>query len=246
MASFQSQSARPSTPTRGICKLVLISAFKAATSYRNDLGGKDLALFDSDNDGDIDALTVNSFGTSGNGTFAYQVTNGFGDGSYTALTTIGDGNYGYTRTGDINNDGYDDLVIDGGNFTFTQLSNGDGTFQARTTATNFTNTQGLTLHDLDNDGNLDILLNYPGGILNSRVSYGNGDGSFNSYVELEGVTAGSESELSLIDVNNDGLKDIVTKFFDVEAYIANADGSFKAKVSYDATSSPRKLAFADS
>ena len=124
---------------------------------------------------------------------------------------------GFAAVGDLNNDGYQDVVLNAIRGQYPDLaavlSNGDGTFKNPIplhTGTNEFPTAAF-IADLNHDGIPDIVTTYcgdsgntPPGIL---VSLGNGDGTFRNQPFVQyGQCLNSAA---LADVNNDGNLDLV-------------------------------------
>ncbi|MBO7318007.1 MAG: VCBS repeat-containing protein, partial [Bacteroidales bacterium] len=129
-----------------------------------------LMVMDADNDGNQD-IFVSGYGTD-NGIFMHK-NNGdrtftFKSNSEIGLSDSGDGAWGwascraYMVAGDLNNDGYNDIVThcqwDGSNkYTNIALNNGDGTF-----TTNYSHAGvavregGVSIFDYNHDGRLDV------------------------------------------------------------------------------------------
>lgn len=137
-------------------------SFGAATSVAVGLQPSELALADVDGDGDLDVLTANAGGTSvslrlnnGSGTFAGTATLALPTGS--APTGL--------RTGDVDADGDLDVVVaqGAGGRVFTYLNTaGTFTVQARPLRLSRppsgpTAAVGVTLGDVDADGDLDLI-----------------------------------------------------------------------------------------
>lgn len=134
-----------------------------------------MALFDFDNDGDIDILVLNSAGTP-NRLFENDGAARFNDVAETAGVTLSDDNCTAAGVGDFNNDGRIDLLIarqhidapDGADVGSLLLlnqgsdANGHVTFQpASSGETGFASTEpamAFGVGDLDNDGLLDIVV----------------------------------------------------------------------------------------
>jgi hypothetical protein len=122
-------------------------------------------------------------------------------------------------TGDLNGDGFADVVIDcqdgGGNvFVYALLGNGDGTFAAPIAVNGALGTQ-VALKDMNKDGKLDLVvagrtqgaacaINCSGFVLYT----GNGDGTF-TLGATTSISGLATSALLLADIDGDGFPDIV-------------------------------------
>ena len=140
---------------------------------------------------------------------------GTGSGSFFPYTPYSAGSaYGTVALADLNGDQKLDILAMNGSALTVLLGNGDGTFQA---ARNFSTggTSGQSLHfavaDFNGDGKLDVgVMNAPSG--NIGVLLGNGDGSFQSPLNFNGVTRpGTQSaSADVADFDGDGRLDLVT------------------------------------
>lgn len=122
--------------------------------------------------------------------------------------------------GDLNGDGFPDLVCIEGKAFVAYLNDGKGHFKARPDALqgqdrirnkpHYTNWGGMVVTDLDNDGVPDLLLNGRNFLL---VFRGNGDGTFACMNDTWGIPDGAWSAvdegLCFGDVDNDGRLDLV-------------------------------------
>jgi len=176
-------------------------------------------------------------GTIGTGTFKAP----------TSLAAWGPGEYAVT--GDLNGDGFTDLVrADGGSDSVSYyLGNGDGTFKAPVSHQGQgTDTSWVGLADLNGDGRSDIvfsetlnpvtnvLLNLGGGTFSAAVSYATGVRDY-SYDTLG-------------DVNGDGRVDLVTADDTngtTSVLLGNGDGSFLARRSFSVGSASRSVSLGD-
>jgi hypothetical protein len=128
--------------------------------YMTEIMGSGVALFDYDNDGDLDVFLVQSVGESKlfrnelipSGTLRFT--------DVTAQSGIVFHGYGMgAATGDYNNDGFEDLLITGYNSRALYRNNGNGTF----TAVDFPQPAGVwstsaSFFDYDRDGRLDLIV----------------------------------------------------------------------------------------
>ncbi|MGM0580563.1 MAG: FG-GAP-like repeat-containing protein [Bacteroidota bacterium] len=146
--------------------------------------------------------------------------------------------------GDLNNDGYEDVILISNQEQSVRLlfNNGDGTFNENTTIDFVNRTEKFTnaiFADFDNDGFLDIFFttsgitdptNYEPNILYKN----NGDETFTDVTEGDMATDASFSiSASWGDANNDGYIDLYVSnisFHEGELnffYINNGDGTFE-------------------
>jgi FG-GAP-like repeat len=176
------------------------SSFSRTTTY-NDEQVRLARLGDVDGDGDIDLLF-----SEGN---AASCRRNNGAGSFGARQPIYLGGYDFGlqdfAVGDIDNDGHDDLIaVYYGNTTLVRvLSDGDGTFSARATASADMLPHGIDLHDMDGDGNLDMLLGGASGIF---IFLGDGHGNF---IKAKTIASTQVMTVRAGDFNNDGSADLI-------------------------------------
>jgi hypothetical protein len=128
--------------------------------YMTEIMGAGVALFDYDNDGDLDVLFVDSRGECKlfrnelipSGTLRFT--------DVTAQSGIVFRGYGMgVATGDYNNDGFEDLLITGYNSRALYRNNGNGTFSQ----IEFPQPPGVwstsaSFFDYDRDGRLDLVI----------------------------------------------------------------------------------------
>lgn len=84
---------------------------------------------------------------------------------------------------------------------------GDGTFKAYNTYGTGSAPSEIQSADLNEDGNLDILIGENTG-LGTRIFFGNGDGSFGA--GIFNVTSGFNEDLAVVDINGDGALDYLS------------------------------------
>jgi uncharacterized protein (DUF2141 family) len=188
-----------------------------------------LAMADFNGDGNLDLVALDSR------TENVYVSFGLGGGLFApAVTLTGSLPAQYLAVGDVNGDGYPDILtyqLDG--FLYEFLSNGNGTFSAATRLQGFDSINGpLNLADVNGDGKLDVVF------IGSPVAVllGNGDGTFGSIVYSQ-TNLFEPSALALADFNGDGKLDIAAAsgvYNSVVILSGNGDGSFTAASSYAA------------
>jgi hypothetical protein len=194
-------SAHPTTPS-----------FGAGASFR-------LALGDLDSDGDLDAVVAN-FSNQ-----AETVWLNNGSGSFTAHPTTPSFGAQYSwgiALGDLDSDGDLDAVVANfsGQAETVWLNNGSGSFTAHPSTPSFgaDNSYDVDLGDLDNDGDLDVVVsddsNQPG-----KVWLNDGIGGFTAHPVTASFGLGNNYGVSLGDLDGDG---------DLDALQARHSGSPEA------------------
>jgi hypothetical protein len=212
-----------------------------------------VAVFDMDGDGNLDLFAVGGFENPGvkeaylgDGSFGFAPHAG-GDLTSAAVPTM----WGVTDT-DYNGDGNIDVIVANVGITapfdteFTILSNdGSGTFTrvppSTLVITDIAET-GITTADIDNDGDLDMLLC---------------SGSEGYLWRQNGVNGGTYSRVSSFtgtdglmgafgDLDNDGFQDLVFAG-EENVWLNRGDGTFERdqSVPIDGIFQPRSIAFAD-
>jgi len=132
--------------------------------------GRGLALFDYDNDGDLDLYLVNgcNLPIEKSDKHPKNILYRNDDGVYidvTNIASVGDTGYGLgCCAGDYNNDGYIDLYVTNYGKNILYKNNGDGTFSDVTDETGVGGNElssGCAFLDYDADGHLDLyVVNY--------------------------------------------------------------------------------------
>jgi FG-GAP-like repeat len=162
------------------------------------------------------------------------------------LTNIGNGTFLPGRTyasqyntdsvaiGDVNGDGFNDIVTSCSTTSTIQvfLNEGNGVFNPAENvfgASKPPEATGMTLADIDGDGNLDIVEATPS-INSVAVLTGNGDGTFSPAEYFSTGTATVPVGVAVGDLNGDGRPDIVTGDYlansEVSVLLSNSAGPF--------------------
>ncbi|MCA8939639.1 MAG: VCBS repeat-containing protein, partial [Planctomycetes bacterium] len=165
----------------------------------------DIELVDLNLDGNLDVIQAR------NG-FNCQFFLGTG-GSFVSQTSFGTSGLNAITTGDVNGDGYPDVIMMGGAGTNTQA------LFWNSAGTNFTggsstigavgnNHQGGQLADVDNDGDLDLVVYEATG---GTIQFFANDGIGNFRLAQSLVPSALSSSLALGDLNGDGYVDLVSQ-----------------------------------
>ncbi len=202
--SFSLQSASPTNIT--------------FTNYAVASNSSDIAIFDANGDGRKDIILIpyiystnNSF-DSRTKHFLFLNTTSGSTISFSQNAIITTNQFcAHIMTADIDNDGDQDLVLDGasGNSTEVFKNNGSGSFTFSGYAMGYSG--GQFFYDWNNDGFLDIMTmdDYNGYGL--RYKLNDGTGNFAAGVQLLGTSNNSQANGTgfLADMNGDGLVDAV-------------------------------------
>lgn len=199
---------------------------------------RDGAIIPADFDGDGDAdIYISGYAESWEEKVDSHIYENLGNGNYSPDPVMRFTGIGARKDleFDYNKDGLPDLVLMGdsevviyqnlGNFQFSQVYRGD--FIGNN---DLLHTDGVIV-DYNNDGYDDVLISSVGS--NNRVLLNNG-GSGNFSVTDTSITAyGSNGELYVTDINNDGRDDLIQfgtydgYHWNIESYIQNISGVFQ-------------------
>lgn len=186
---------------------------------------------DFNGDGKSDLVVGDDYGNG------FQILLGQGDGAFkTPVDTVLNYTSNSLAVGDFNRDGKADVVVstngNSGNPSVNiYLSNGDGTFSAGAQYSG-PYYAGVTVADVNGDGNLDLVVSSFGSAL--EVFLGNGDGTFKS--PTYGTSDTYSSQAVVGDFNGDGKLDIAVGTYTGIAFLAgNGDGTFRSQVYSDST-----------
>jgi hypothetical protein len=182
-----------------------------STTFTPNSGGY-VVLADFNHDGKLDFATSGNLLALGNGDGTFQTPTPF-------VANPPTGGYSGIAAGDLNSDGWPDLVLTNGiavpyNEAVVLLNNQQGGFTLVPSKLNqIENAQQPVLADVNKDGKLDLIVGDVDGT-GAYVYIGNGEGQFAFRVALSGAFGAVNSYNVVADVNGDGVPDILVLGFD--------------------------------
>ncbi|MEJ2146655.1 MAG: VCBS repeat-containing protein, partial [Acidobacteriota bacterium] len=217
--------------------------FGQATNY--DVGSNPEAVRVGDFNGDqVPDLVTSDLGLNPN-EGGISLLLGNGDGTFQPASQVSTDRTAIVAAGDVNEDGYDDLVQGSFDLATLQilLGNGDGTFQAPQELS-APPAVSLALADVNGDGHLDIA---DGGYSVVSVLFGDGTGDFQASQQFHFASNGSIWQIQAADLDQDGHLDLVTTNADnsVAALLNEGDGTFQDPDFYAVNDTPDKLSVLD-
>ncbi|MGB1308377.1 MAG: T9SS type A sorting domain-containing protein [Oceanihabitans sp.] len=213
-------------------------------------GAASVFVADLDNDGDMDAVSASS---NDNKIAWYKNTDGLGNfGAEQIITTNANGASSVTGA-DLDNDGDIDIISASSNdnkIAWYENTDGQGNFGAeQIISTNALGATAVTVVDLDNDGDLDVISASSND--NKIAWYKNTDGlgSFGNQLVITTNAIGA-SAVTATDLDNDGDIDVISASYNDNkiAWYKNTDGQgnfgLEQIISSDA-SGANSVSFAD-
>ncbi|RPH89918.1 MAG: VCBS repeat-containing protein, partial [Calditrichaeota bacterium] len=206
-------------------------------SGNTEADGRSATLIDIENDGDMDVVVLGE-------TAAHKVYINNGSAQFSAQTRglenfrSSANKYQSAAAGDLNGDGSADLALLHQTGIQIARNNGSGTFVAGPVITLPATAAAVTLADIDNDADLDIL-SANSGTDNPRVEIMRNDGNL-SFTSISGSSSIGVSTFSVLpgDWNNDGKVDIflIDRNTTGRLYLNDGTGRFteKTKTGVDA------------
>jgi hypothetical protein len=136
---------------------------------------------------------------------------------------------------DLNGDGKLDIAVPNKNSGTIGIliGNGDGTFQAAKTYAATATAFGITVGDLDSDGDRDIVLTHAFGGSSLEIMLNNGSAVFTRVAGY--MVGGDPAPVTILDINNDSKPDLlVPQNADgtIAVLLGNGNGTFQAQQSF--------------
>jgi hypothetical protein len=256
--------ANPGTTTSNTVFLTItsptVSTSMMPASWIGSFGATATVVADFNGDDKLDAASVvpaSLWVAVGNGDGTFQTPTNY-------LTANGALESVALTVGDFNGDGKLDIAVlnVGGNQgslgnVAIFLGNGDGTFQQPLFSQTDYVPASIVAADFNGDGKLDIAVTGNSGYQNAPVNptiallFGNGDGTFQPYVELPAAYGTFGGPLVAGDFNGDGIADLATYTTTGESYnvaltfLGNGDGTFQPPKASTIGYQPQVFAAAD-
>ncbi len=176
----------------------------------NFMSGNAIGVCDMNGDKKDDIVRTNNSDM----TICYQQSNGtFLDSTYTYALSAPWG----MCVGDINNDGWNDVQWGEGNSSRLMVRQGSGyvgSNMSTVTGSPGIFVQGCNMHDINNDGNLDMFICNDVGMSHIYIGDGNNGWAFNNSIEMPLATVPSSDNSGNYasvwsDINNDGYMDLM-------------------------------------
>jgi hypothetical protein len=213
--------------------------FRPAVTYPVGTDPRAVSVGDFNGDGTMD-LAVANHGDPGSGDDGgLSILLGNGDGTFQAQSSVVVGPNPCPTpiclfAADYNGDGKLDLAVLKASDTLSVLlGNGDGTFQPHTDYATHSRSTQLTLGDLNDDQEPDLIVLQAGGGTDDGlvgILLSNGDGTFQNRIDYS--TGSNPTGLAVLDVNSDGELDLVMTVggLGIETLFGNGDGTFQPGV----------------
>lgn len=175
----------------------------------------DVAFHDCDKDGDLDLFYTAVFTDPFDQEAFVYVRENNGSGSFGSATAIDMASAGYGINlgslvfGDLNEDGWDDMVATRNDHKLIRVLGGSGCgFNSPIVADVQSNPYSVEMADMNNDGDLDLVVSHA---LNQLITIylGQGNGNMTGPYEPELTLDWHVRDIGVGDFNDDGLMDIV-------------------------------------
>jgi hypothetical protein len=206
--------------------------------------GDPIALFGGDLDNDQDIDLVSAHNEPGSSHLVVMKNNG--SGSFSVHATYAPAILGQNvHGGDIDADGDIDVVMsDGwgaGDNVRVMINDGTGSFSGPVTYTAGTWARGVTLNDVDNDGDIDCAITNSGND-NVSILYNDGSGNFS---QLSNFNIG-DNPVAIYgnDFNGDGFVDFASANYsgnNITVILNNGNGTYGAQTGYATGANTRAL-----
>jgi len=209
--------------------------YRQAIDYDTSLGAQETTTVDLNGDGWLDLITLGRAPSSSDPLTSVGVRLGIGNADFTKelVSKVGQSVSAFA-TGDLNGDGYPDIVAANGDAPTINLlvGKGDGSFFLDSTLALPASARGVAVLEANGDGKQDIGLTLDNGTVG--IFLGIGGGIFAPCRQYR--MGDTEFGITAADLNQDGNVDIVTWGPDsVSTLFGAGNGSFNRRRSYEAS-----------